>query len=59
MLLSKCVLCNIKNLKFIKGQEASELLSKVRIKTQLSKITLLGDFCFRGYKTKEIINKFF
>ena len=42
MLLSKCVVCNSKKSKFIKDQEASGLLSSLRIKTSLNKILLLG-----------------
>ena len=43
MLLSKCAACDIKKSKFIKQQqEASELLSSLRIKTPLSKIPLVG-----------------
>ena len=41
MLLSKCEVWNSKKLKFIKEQEASELLSSLEIKTPLSKIPLL------------------
>ena len=33
MLLSKCAVCNSKISKFIKGQEASELLSSSGIRT--------------------------
>ena len=47
MLLSKCAVCNSKKLKFIKDQEASGLLSSPGIKTTLTKITLVGLFCFK------------
>ena len=40
MLLSKCAVCESKKLKFMKEQEASELLSSLGIKTPLSKIPL-------------------
>ena len=40
---SKCVTCNSKKSRFIKEQEASRFLSKLRIKTPFSKIPLLGD----------------
>ena len=40
MLLSKCAVCDSKKSKFIKEQEASELLSILGIKTSLSKIHL-------------------
>ena len=46
MLLSKCAVCNSKKSKFIKEQEASGLLSSLRIKTPLSKIPLVGLFLF-------------
>ena len=36
MLLSKCALCDSKNSKFIKQQEASGLLSSLGIKASLS-----------------------
>ena len=40
MLLSKCVVCNSKKSKFIKQEEASELLSRLGIKTLLNDIHL-------------------
>ena len=46
MILSKCAICGSKKSKFIKKQEASGLLSKLGIKTPLSKIPLLGDVLF-------------
>ena len=46
MILSKCAICGRKKPKFIKKQEASRLLSKLGIKTPLSKIPLLGDVLF-------------
>ena len=46
MLLSKCALCDCKKLRFIKEQEARELLSNLGTKTPFSKIPLLGDFLF-------------
>ena len=46
MILSKCVVCGSKKSKFIKKQEASGLLSKLGIKTPLSKIPILGDVLF-------------
>ena len=36
MLLSKCAVCGSKKLKFIKERKASELSSRLRIKTCLS-----------------------
>ena len=46
MILSKCAICNSKKSKFIKNQETKGLLSKLGIKTPLSKIPLLGDILF-------------
>ena len=41
MIFSKCSICGSKKSKFIKKQEASGLLSKLGIKTPLSKIPIL------------------
>ena len=46
MILSKCAICGSKKSKFIKKQEAKGLLSKLRIKTPLSKVPILGDILF-------------
>ena len=46
MILSKCAICNGKKSKFVKKQEAIGLLSKLGIKTPLSKIPLIGDVLF-------------
>ena len=46
MILSKCAICNSKKSKFINKQEAKGLLSKLGIKTPLSKIPVLGDILF-------------
>ena len=46
MILSKCAICGSKNSKFIKKQEAKELLSNLGIRTPLSKFSLLGDVLF-------------
>ena len=43
MILSKCAICGSKKSKFIKKQEAKELLRNLDIKTPLSKIPLLSD----------------
>ena len=43
MILSKCAICGSKKSRFIKNQEAKGLLSKLGIKTPLSKVPLLGD----------------
>ena len=46
MLLSKCEVCEYKKLKYIKDQEATELLSSLGIKTPLGKIPLVGPLLF-------------
>ena len=46
MILSKCAICSSKKSRFIKNQEAKGLLSKLGIKTPLSKIPILGDILF-------------
>ena len=46
MILSKCAICGSKKSRFIKKQEAKGLLSKLGIKTPLSKIPLPGDILF-------------
>ena len=46
MILSKCVICGSKKLRFIKNQKAKGLLSSLGIRTPLSKISLLGDVLF-------------
>ena len=46
VILSKCARCGSKKSKFIKKQEPSGLLSKLGIKTPLSKIPLLGNVLF-------------
>ena len=46
MLLPKCVVCNSKELKFLKEQEGRGLLSSLEIRTPLSQIPLLGPLLF-------------
>ena len=46
ILLSKCKVCDSKMLKFINEQEASGLLSSLRIKARLSKIPLVHPVLF-------------
>ena len=46
MLLSKCSICGSKKSRFIKNQEAKELLSNLGIRTPLSKVPILGDILF-------------
>ena len=43
MVLSKCAICGSKKSRFIKNQEAKGLLSKLGIKTPLSKVPILDD----------------
>ena len=40
MVLSKCAICGSKKLRFIKNQEAKELLSSLGLKTPLSKVPI-------------------
>ena len=46
MILSKCTICSSKKSKSINKQEASGLLSKLGIRTPLSKIPILGEVLF-------------
>ena len=46
LMISKCAIYGSKKSKFIKKQKASGSLSKLGIKTPLSKIPLLGDVLF-------------
>ena len=46
MVLSKCEICGSKKSRLIKNQEAKGLLSKLGIKTSLSKVPILGDILF-------------
>ena len=46
VILSKCAIWGSKKSRFIKNQEAKGLLSKLGIKTPLSKIPILGDILF-------------
>ena len=45
-ILSKCAICGSRKSKFLKKQEAKELLGNLGIRTPLSKIPLLGDVLF-------------
>ena len=60
MILPKCAICDSKKSRFIKNQEGKGLLSKLGIKTPLSKISILGDNLFykQCMKMNEIDNKF-
>ena len=44
--LSKCGICGSNKSRFIKNQEAKGRLTKLGIRTPLSKIPLLGDILF-------------
>ena len=46
MILSKCATCGSKKSRFIKNQEAKRLLSKLGVRTPLSKVPILGDILF-------------
>ena len=46
MILSNCAICSSKKCRFMKNQEARGLLSKLGIKTPLSKVPILGDILF-------------
>ena len=46
MILLKCAICGSKKSRLIKNEEAKGLLSKLGIKTPLSKIPILGDILF-------------
>ena len=46
MILSKCVTCGSKKLRFIKNQEAKGLLSNLSIRTPLNQVPILGDILF-------------
>ena len=46
MILSTCDICGSKKSKFIKEQEAKELLSNLGLRTPLNKIPVLGDILF-------------
>ena len=46
MVLSKCTICGSKKSRFIKRQETKGILSKLGIKTPLSKAPMLADILF-------------
>ena len=46
MLLSKCAVCDSKNSRFIKSQEAKGLLSNSGVRIPLSKVPIIGDILF-------------
>ena len=54
MLFTKYAVCDSKNSKFIKEQEASELLSSLGIQTPLSKIPLVGPLLIQKHSQVNI-----
>ena len=46
MLLSNCAISDSKKSRFVKNQEAKELLSNLGVRTPLSKVPILGDILF-------------
>ena len=46
MILSNCAKCGSEKSRFIKNQEVKGLLSKLSIRTPLSKVLILGDILF-------------
>ena len=46
MILSKCTSCGSRKSRFIKNQEAKELLSNLGLTTLLSKVPVLGNIFF-------------
>ena len=59
-ILSKCAICGSKKSRFIKEQEAKGLLSNLGVRTQLSKVPILGNILFWMHiKMNEIVNNFF
>ena len=59
MLLSKCAVCNSKQLKFMKYQEVGRLLSNLSLKTPLCKTPVIGNILFYGNRINEITSMFF
>ena len=51
-------MCDSKQLRFIKQQEANGLLSSLGLKTSFSKLLILGDVLFQKFKVNEIASKF-
>ena len=43
---SKCVVCGSKKSRFMKEQESKGILSRLGLRTPLSKVPLFGDFLF-------------
>ena len=58
MILSIYAMCGSKKLRFIKNQEARELLNSLGLKTPLNKVPIWGYILFWEYKMNKIVNKF-
>ena len=58
MLLSQFPVLDSKKSKFVIEQEAGGLLSSLKIKTTLTKISLVGSFLLWEYKMNERVTKF-
>ena len=52
ILLSNCAICNGKQSRFIKNQEAKGLLTNLGIRTPLIKVPILGDILFWAVRIK-------
>ena len=46
MILSKCAICSNKKSRFIKNQQAKDILSNLGLKAPLSNVPILGDILF-------------
>ena len=46
MILSKCAICDGKNSRFIRNQEAKGILSNLGVRKPLSKVPILGEILF-------------
>ena len=46
MILSDCAICDSKKSRFTKNEETKGLLSNLGVRTQLSKVPILGDILF-------------
>ena len=57
MVLSTHVACSSRKTRFIKGQEASRVLSSLGVRTLLNQVSLVGSPLFQMYKMNEIIRK--
>ena len=58
MILSKWPIYSSNKSRFIKNQEAKGKLTNFGLRTQLSKVPILGDILFWEYKMIQIVNNF-